>query len=222
MGTIGDDVKEAAAALSAYESFGRVDQKRRTRELIKAAAARLTSDGAIPTMADVADAAGLSRSGAYRYFPSVEALIAEVALDATVAPDIEGIDAVAILDGTAEERLAGVVRADHEVVIRHDASFRAGIRTMLADDAARDRMPRRPGNRLRYLATAIAPLDERLLPAERERLVAALAMIVGIESRIVLCDIAGLDDDEAEHVKQWAAAALVDAALRGSSTRLGT
>ena len=80
----------------------------------------------------------------------------------------------------------------------------------------------RLGNRLRYLATAIAPLDEQLLPAERQRLVAALAMIVGIESRIVLCDIAGLDDDEAEHVKQWAAAALVDAAVRGSSTRAGT
>ena len=47
-------------------------------------------------------------------------------------------------------------------------------------------------------------------------------MIVGIESRIVLCDIAGLDDDESEHVKQWAAAALVDAALRESSTHAGT
>lgn len=221
MGTIGTGVK-GAAALSAYESFGRVDQKRRTRELIKAAAARLASHGAIPTMADVADAAGLSRSSAYRYFPSVEALIAEVALDATVAPDIEGIDAVADLDGTAEERLTAVIRADHEVVTRHDAAFRAAIRTMLADEPAHDRMPRRPGNRLRYLATAIAPLNERLLPAESERLVAALAMIVGIESRIVLCDIAGLDYHEAEHVKQWAAAALVDAALRGSRTRVGT
>ena len=78
MGTIGTDVK-GTAALSAYESFGRVDQKRRTREPIKAAAARLASHGAIPTMADVADAASLSRSSAYRYFPSVEALIAEVA-----------------------------------------------------------------------------------------------------------------------------------------------
>ena len=93
-------------------------------------------------MAEVADAASLSRSSAYRYFPSVEALIAEVALDATVAPDIEGIDTVAVLDGTAEERLTAVVRADHEVVIRHDAAFRAAIRTMLADEAAHDRMPR--------------------------------------------------------------------------------
>ena len=221
MDSIGTDVKEAVA-FSAYESFGRVHQKRRTRELIKAATARLASDGAIPTMADVAAAAGLSRSSAYRYFPSVEALIAEVALDATVAPDIEGIDTVAVLDGTAEERLTAVIQADHEVVIRHDAAFRAAIRTMLADEAALDRMPRRPGNRLRYLATTIAPLNERLLPAERERLVAALAMIVGIESRIVLCDIAGLDDHQAEHVKQWAAAALVNAALRESSRRAGT
>ena len=37
-------------------------------------------------------------------------------------------------------------------------------------------------------------------------------MTVGIESRIVLNDIVGLDHDEAEHVKQWVATTLLDAA----------
>jgi AcrR family transcriptional regulator len=209
---------DESAPASHYESYGRVDQKRRTRETIKRAAARLAADGATPTMADIADASGVSRSSAYRYFPSVEALMAEVILDATVSPDIATIDAAADSARSAEQRLAAVIRTDHAVVIRHEQSFRAAIRSMLADEAAHDRMPRRPGNRLRYLARAVEPLRERLTPEQHDRLVAALALTVGIESRIVLADIAGLDDTEAEHVKHWVAAALLDAALAQAST----
>src|SRR5688500_14129105 len=145
MNSIDGCIDEIAPA-SRYESYGRVDQKRRTRETIKRAVAQLVADGATPTMADIADASGVSRSGVYRYFPSLEALIAEVELDATVAPDIASIDAVANIAASAEQRVAAVIRKDHEVVIRHERSFRAAIRSMLADEAAHDRMPRRPGN----------------------------------------------------------------------------
>jgi AcrR family transcriptional regulator len=89
---------------------GRINQKRRTRAAIVAAAAELVRQGKSPTVAEVADAALVSRATAYRYFPSQEYLLAEAALqsihgdiDETLSP-IESVD-----DPTL--RLDAVVRA---------------------------------------------------------------------------------------------------------------
>ena len=98
---------------ASYVSYGRTNQKRRTRAAIKAAAADLIQRGKTPTMADIAEAALVSKSTAYRYFPSLEALIAEIMLDQTVALDLERVYEAAEIPGTAEERLEAVVREDH-------------------------------------------------------------------------------------------------------------
>ncbi|MBA3529681.1 MAG: TetR/AcrR family transcriptional regulator [Propionibacteriaceae bacterium] len=197
-----------------YESFGRMNQKHRTRAALKAAAAAFVRGGVTPTVAQVAEAALVSKSTAYRYFPSQEALVAEVLLDEAVRPDLEGVFAAARTPGPAATRLAAVVRADHALVVKHEAAFRTALRAMLAPQAGDPvAVPRRPGNRLRYLADALAPVHD-LLGAERlERLVTALAMCVGMESIMVTADICGLPPDDAETVKRWAAAALLQAAL---------
>ena len=56
-------------------------QKRRTRRDLVEAALRLITAGATPTVTEVADAAGVSRRTAYRYFPSAEQLITDVLLE---------------------------------------------------------------------------------------------------------------------------------------------
>jgi hypothetical protein len=48
---------------------------------------------------------------------------------------------------------------------------------------------------------------------ERRRLVAALALLTGIETSVVLEDVCGLGADEAGDVARWAARALVRQAL---------
>ena len=58
-----------------YELNGRIDQKRRTRDALIAAARDLVADGATPTVEGAAEAASISRTTAYRYF--VEACAAE-------------------------------------------------------------------------------------------------------------------------------------------------
>src|SRR5258707_13255843 len=59
-----------------YELNGRIGQKRRTRDALVAAARQLVAVGATPTVEAAAEAASISRTTAYRYFPSQRALLA--------------------------------------------------------------------------------------------------------------------------------------------------
>jgi AcrR family transcriptional regulator len=206
-----DRVKNPAAA-------GRTNQKQRTRIALKAAAAELIRAGVNPSVAQVADAALVSRSTAYRYFPTREALVAEVTLDEIVGPELDELHRVAQTPGSAADRVDAVIRADHSLVAKHQAAFRAALRAMVdprgGDSGA---VPTRPGNRLRYLAEALAPIESQLSRAQSERLVAALALCAGIESLVVTEDVCGLSSHAAESLKRWVAAALVEAALRESA-----
>ena len=70
------------------ERPGRPNQKSRTRKDLLRAAARLMQAGSSPTLEEVAEEAMVSRATAYRYFPGVEALLTEAALDVAM-PDGE-------------------------------------------------------------------------------------------------------------------------------------
>ena len=67
----------------AWQQEGRINQKRRTRAAILAAAVKLLNEGKRPAVAEVADAALVSRATAYRYFPTQEYLLFEAALGST-------------------------------------------------------------------------------------------------------------------------------------------
>lgn len=199
----------------AATDWGRTRQKQRTRATLKAAAAELMEQGQSPTVEDVADAAQVSRSTAYRYFSSRKALEAEVQLDTAIRDGIEHILAAASRSADAAERLATVVHEDHALVTSHETAFRKALQTFVAPVPQQPgRLPARPGNRLRYLTAALEPLRDRLGPEGMQQLVAALALCVGIESQVVTRDICNLDPTEAEQLKHWAAQALLNQAIR--------
>ena len=64
-----------SAMSTGVESGGRTRQKQRTRESLIAAARMLVEEGATPTVEDVAERAGISRTTAYRYFPNQRTLL---------------------------------------------------------------------------------------------------------------------------------------------------
>ena len=72
------------------KTTARLAQKLRTRAALLDAARSLVADGIEPTIAEVADAAMVSRATAYRYFPTQEALLVEVPLD-EAAPTVESL-----------------------------------------------------------------------------------------------------------------------------------
>src|SRR3978361_1869008 len=61
---------------TSYEETGRIRQKARTREALVAAARELVATGGrAPTVAEAAPGADVSRTTAYRYFPTQRSLL---------------------------------------------------------------------------------------------------------------------------------------------------
>ena len=201
--------------MSTYEETGRTQQKQRTRRALVEKATELVRQGRTPTVAEVAEAALISKSTAYRYFPSQDLLLVEVGLSEIVQEDLDALYRASEQPGTPQERLDSVVRGDFAMQIRHEDAIRRAVAAWIVRDAPSSAARvRRPGNRLRYVSRALDALMDELGAERFERLLLALAMCMGIESVIVLKDICGLTDEEAIKVKRWAAQALLDAALR--------
>jgi len=186
---------------------GRERQRRRTRKAIVDAAAALLARGEEPSVGEIADAADVSRRTVYLYFPTLEHLLADAALDvlrARVEPRFES-------RGDAAERVEELVRATQQGFAETEALGRTIIR--LTVGAGRNATaPRRGYRRVEWIERALEPLRGTLPAEELERLVSALTLVIGWEAMIVLEDIRALDAQESEEVCVWAARALLAAA----------
>src|SRR5438105_2712420 len=91
-----------SAVSMAYELNGRTAQKQRTREALIASARELVAGGVTPTVEAAAEAASISRTTAYRYFPNQRSLLAaahpETAASSLLPDDAPDDDAAARLD----------------------------------------------------------------------------------------------------------------------------
>jgi AcrR family transcriptional regulator len=210
------DVKRQSEENSAAteDETGRFRQRRRTRAAIVAAAAELLRAGRTPSVADVAEVAEVSRRTVYLHFPTLEQLL----LDATLgmlsqAAVDEAIDA-ADSGGDATERVAAMIRALSSMSTETLALGRSLIRLTVAPaDVDEPATPRRGYRRVAWIERALEPLRPQLDDPAFERLVSALAMVVGWEALIVLQDLRGLTGDEQTETSLWAARALIRAAL---------
>ena len=194
--------------------MGRDSQKRRTRTALVEAAGRLIAEGRRPSVAEVADTAEISRRTAYRYFPSAEQLSVEAALEATRQNMELSIEAGRV-DEPVADRVARLVDALSRMTLENEALLRQMIRFTIDRDAIEPGVPR-PSRRLEYVERALTPLQGALDQDELDLLTHAVAVVIGIESTIVLRDICGLDSAEILRVQQWAAGALVAAAGSGA------
>jgi AcrR family transcriptional regulator len=188
---------------------GRTNQKARTRLAITRAAGEMVAAGLSPTVAEAADAAGVSRATAYRYFSNQEALLLEVLLDASV-PDMEAVITSVERSHDVEARLLAVVRAAVDLYISNEPAFRAMLRGSLEQVSER-RL--RGGRRMGWIERALEPVRAELPEQTFSRLVSGLSILCGIESLIVLRDVVGIDD-EAEILRITESSAL--AMLRGT------
>jgi AcrR family transcriptional regulator len=194
---------------------GRPNQRSRTRKDLLRAAAQLMKQGRTPSLEEVAAEALVSRATAYRYFPSVEALLVEASFDLSV-PDAGGL-----FDGdTSTDPVARLQRVDtvlHDMILANEAP----LRMMLVHTLQRglrgegdDGLPRRQNRRAPLIDAALKPAAKQFRPAALDTLRKALALVIGTEAMVVFKDVLQLDDAEARKVKRWAIRALVEAAKK--------
>lgn len=193
------------------ESDGRANQRHRTRQALIDAALALRDEGRTPTLAEVAERALVSRATAYRYFPSVEALLSETATDRGMKPleqfwqpgddPVDGI-------GRAARELNGLLVDDEAGLHVMERSFM----TVWLESESRD-AALRPGRRMAYIGPIVDALSDVLTSAQRERLKQALAVVIGTEAVIAVRDIGRASREEALAATVWAASTLVRQAL---------
>lgn len=195
--------------MSSYEADGRVNQKRRTRDALIAAARDLIAADGTLTVERAAAAAGVSRATAYRYFPTQWALL-------LAAHPETGATSMLPVDAPAEPsaRLAAVVRSFTQLIVDTEPQQRTMLRLSLGRDPdAHEPLPLRQGRAIGWIHEALEPLRGTLTEPELDRLVLAIRSAIGIESLAWLTDIAGATRDEATDLMQWTAQGLLFAAL---------
>ena len=194
---------------STYETGGRARQKQRTRDSLIAAARRLVGDGGIPTVEEVAETAGISRTTAYRYFPNQRSLL--------VAAHPETAATTLLTDGSSsdpQERLDAVATRFIRLIIDTEAAQRTMLRLSLdPDPLQRGELPLRQGRAIAWITEALEPLRGRLTDEEIDRLALAVRSAIGVEALVWLTDIGGLSREEAAETMRWSAQSLLSAAL---------
>ena len=204
--------------VSRQESDGAAEVERgpraRTRRLMLDTASRLMQSGATPSVSEVAEAAGVSRATAYRYFPSQAALVQAV-VDEGLGPILEWRS-----DATdPRQRVSELFETAMPRIEAFEATFKAALKLSLEQWAKRQagtlggEPPLTRGHRVELLQDALAPLKGVLKRRAFDRLAQALSLVFGVEVLIVLKDIWGLDSADTLAVAQWAARSLVDAAI---------
>lgn len=186
----------------------RAGPKAPTRAALLAATRDLMRRGQAVTVTAAAEAAGISKATAYRYFSDPQGLVIEAMLDARVKP-IEEI----LGDATdARERVQRVRRFLFALARDQEREFRQFLASTMAlwlssgDEAG---VVLRGRRRLPMYRAALDPVADRLAPAALDRLVHMLAATSGMESFLPLKDICGLDPRTADAT----AAAITDAIL---------
>lgn len=198
---------------TAYELNGRTNQKRRTRDALVATARSIVAEGRTPTVEEVAEAASISRTTAYRYFPSQRALLAaahpETAVE-SLLPDDAPEDVVARLDI--------VVAAYTQMILDTEPQQRTMLRLSLeADPEERSQLPLRQGRVIQWLAEALAPLQQQMPRSEVHRLALAIRSATGVEALSWLTDVGGLSREDATALMRWSAQAMLKATVSDRS-----
>jgi len=199
---------------TAYEEGGRSQQKGRTRAALVAAARELVAAGRPVTVEDAATAASISRTTAYRYFPTRRDLLVAAHPEverASLLPEDPPDD--------PRDRLDAVVSAFTAMIVDTEEQQRTMLRLSL-DGGSGAELPLRKGRAIGWFEEALegrVPLTE----AELDALVVAVRATTGIEALVWLVDVAGLSRPDARELMRWSARALVDAALASPPPGIG-
>lgn len=191
---------------TSYEATGRAQQKSRTRSALVDAARAVLADGEQPTVETVARAAGISRTTAYRYFSSSDALV-RAAHPEIAFTSLLGEDAPA----GVSERLDEVLTEHFRIIRGWEPQLRASLAASMRPGTPQQVL--RQGRAIGWILEALAPLDGRMAKRDLRLLAVRIRSVAGIEPLVWLVDVGGVSRKRAFEVMRRNAHAVLDDAL---------
>src|SRR5215471_4443088 len=119
---------------------GRAAQKLRTRQALMDTAVELVKAGRRPSIAAVADQAGVSRATAYRYFPGQDLMLSEATIRAAAGPP-DSLPPAGTAAASPEEVAAAITRQAGQFSLDHEG----GLVQTAACRSTRNRATSAPG-----------------------------------------------------------------------------
>lgn len=157
-----------------------------------------------PSMADVAERAGVALRTVYRHFADRDAVVAGV------NQEIEERVGVRKSAPSDLDQLLDRAREMFAAYVEHEVYHRAA---QVSPDSRKSRMSQAPRRRA-WIAGAIEPTLDGLGPDDARRLVALLRAVLSSQTLFTMVDYGDVDAEEAIHALAWAVRALVEAAAR--------
>ncbi|MEI9992772.1 MAG: TetR/AcrR family transcriptional regulator [Rhizomicrobium sp.] len=193
-------------------SQSRRNQRQRTHDVIIAAAIDLMKSGVTPSMAEIVEAARVSRRTVYLHFPTLDQLLTDARIGLLSKQAVDAEFELVDPGGDTEKRVTAMIDAIIENARVTLPLGRSLIKLTIETPAAPD-TPRRGYRRVAWIEKALSPLRAELSSREFERLVSALSIVIGWEALIVLADVRALVPPEQRKIIVWTARAILRAAL---------
>lgn len=190
---------------------GRAAQRDRTRRDLLAGARELLAAGQVTTVAAAADNANVSRTTAYRYFTSQEALLSEAAVEPL-------IDEIAVIVRSVDPALDAVQRVDEifrratPLVLARQAPLQTMLRITLGRSLRENLTGNAPLQSVRWIHAwdaVLEPLRERVTPPLYVLMTRSLSALLGIETILAVKDACGGDDARTVAATRFAARSMV-------------
>jgi AcrR family transcriptional regulator len=190
---------------------GRAAQRERTRRDLLASARELLAAGQETTVADAADNANVSRTTAYRYFTSQEALLSEAAVEplideiAAIVRDVDpALDAV--------QRVDEIFRLAAPLVLARQAQLQTILGITIGRSLRENLTGNAPLQSVRWILawdSVLEPLRERVTPQLYVLMTRSLSALLGIEAILALKDACDGDDARTAAATRFAARSMV-------------
>lgn len=185
------------------------------RKMLLTTAMEMMARGITPSIAELAEAADVSRATAYRYFATQGELVSAI-VGESLGPVLDWQSDAP----TAAERIDALFCTTYPRLEQYEVPLRAAIQLSLqqiSQQRASGSATERPfvrGFRIERLRSAAQPLQGKLDEAQFDRVVQALSLLYGTEVFLVLKDIWRLELDQILEVVRWTAGAVLQRAER--------
>lgn len=192
--------------------------RRKTFNILINKALEIFEQGRVPSVAELASEAGISRATAYRYFPTQSDLMT-AAVDASLQPIVNWEPH----SETIPERIGELLEFACPLILKHEGALRLALLVSLQQWATECASPEKrgkkwiPGIRCKEMLTkAMGPLNDHWTPEMGGKVLAACSLLYSAESLLMIKDAWNMNNQQVTQLMQWMGKAVLNQAMAES------